>query len=127
MQTPYSEADDQDRRLKKHKIKIEEIERTLDMLDRRMLTSENLNLFAEELRGIIQDLGALREQSVRRSIIPIEVVLKILRAAQNELYIALDMFEARSKFTESKRRSFYKCLNNFQEYLYQAIRYFNDD
>lgn len=124
MSIPY--PDDQNRRLLEHKLQLEQIERALDMLDRRLLTSENLSLFGEELRSIIQDLVVFREQSVRPSIVSIEVILKILRSAQNELYIALDMFESRSKFTESKRRSFYKCLNNFQEYLYQAIGYFND-
>ncbi len=104
--------------------RLKSMERSLDLTDRRKYTSSAISAIEFDLREVIRGLSQLREQPIRRTTLEFEPVLVNLRRAQNELYIAMDMLEAKSKFTESNRRSFYKCLNNFQEYLFEALRFF---
>jgi hypothetical protein len=104
---------------------LKDMEQLMDRTDKRLFTVMSINKLQNELRQVIIGLSELRKQRLRNSRVSIEAILANLRRAQDELYVAADMLEAKGKFTESRSRSFYKCLSNFQDYLFQALQDFS--
>ena len=110
--------------LRFYKEKLTEMERSMDITDGRTLTNMSIDNLAHELRQVIKGIRNLPEHTIRNHLISLDAVLSNLRQAQIELNVASDLLASKGKSTERDSRSFYKCLNNFQEFLYEALQNF---
>ncbi len=97
----------------------------MDTVDKREFSMMLINQLESDLRQVIIGIRDLREHRIKGFPGSIEAILASLRRAQEELYIASEMLELKGKSTESRSRSFYKCLSNFQDYLFEALHNFN--
>jgi hypothetical protein len=107
-----------------YKEKLAEMERLMDITDKRTYTAVSIDKLESELRQVINGIRKLSEHPVRNHLLSLDAVLSNLRRAQNELYVASDLLNSKGRSTERDSRSFYKCLNNFQEFLYEALQNF---
>ncbi len=108
-----------------YKQKLQAMERLMDTVDKREFSMMLINQLESDLRQVIIGIRDLREHRIKGFPGSIEAILASLRRAQEELYIASEMLELKGKSTESRSRSFYKCLSNFQDYLFEALHNFN--
>jgi hypothetical protein len=118
-----SKSDDLDA-LRRYREILVVMERKMDITDRRTYTTMSINKLESELRQIIDGIRNLPERPARNYFVSLDAVLSNLRRAQIELYVASDLLESKGKSTERDSRSFYKCLSNFQEFLYEALQNF---
>ncbi len=114
-----SDSDDR-KTLMLYKEKLAEMERLMDITDKRTYTTMSIDKLERELRRVIEGIRKLPA----KHLLSLDAVLSNLRRAQNELYVASDLLNSKGKSTERDSRSFYKCLNNFQEFLYEALQNF---
>jgi Calcineurin-like phosphoesterase len=102
----------------------------LDLIDKFKIAMDDIDILIDDLRQIIKTLNDLRKNirddlnrlielgekhtELDNSLMHIEEVLVKVRYAQDELYTASDMFDAR------KKREFRNCFSNFQMHLAQV-------